>query len=97
MLHLHRGNTVPFRTQTNKTFVDYRLFERELEYIVNHAKGQYLILDTTFIDTMLKLQHKLPTIKGFIILTDRSHMPTECGLRNVVCYEDLLEVSVHAG
>ncbi|KAA6427017.1 MAG: long-chain fatty acid-- ligase [Trebouxia sp. A1-2] len=68
-----------------------RLFERELDYIVNHAKGQFLVLDITFIDITLKLQHKLPTIKGFIILTDRKRMPSGCRLRNVMCYEDMLE------
>lgn len=78
----------------NKPAADHRLFERELDYIVNHAKDQFLILDTTFIDIMLKLQHKLPSIKGFIILTDRKHMPSDCKLRNVMCYEDMLEVSL---
>ncbi len=78
----------------NKPAADCRLFERELDYIVNHAKDQFLILDTTFIDIMLKLQHKLPSIKGFIILTDRKHMPSDCKLRNVMCYEDMLEVSL---
>ncbi len=78
----------------NKPAADCRLFERELDYIVNHAKDQFLILDITFIDIMLKLQHKLPTIKGFIVLTDRKHMPPDCRLRNVMCYEDMLEVSL---
>ncbi|KAL0026036.1 hypothetical protein WJX79_003492 [Trebouxia sp. C0005] len=71
-----------------------RLFERELDYIVNHAKGQFLVLDITFIDITLKLQHKLPTIKGFIILTDRKRMPSGCRLRNVMCYEDMLEAQI---
>jgi len=78
----------------NKPAADCRLFERELDYIVNHAKDQFLILDITFIDIMLKLQQKLPSIKGFIILTDRKHMPSDCKLRNVMCYEDMLEVSL---
>ena len=78
----------------NKLVADCRLFERELDYIVNHAKEQFLMLDITFIDIMLKLQHKLPTIKGFIVLTDRKHMPPDCRLRNVMCYEDMLEVSL---
>ena len=41
---------------------------------------------------MTALQDKLPTVKGFIILTDRHHMPSDCKLRNVMCYETLLEV-----
>ena len=50
------------------------------------------MVDLTFVDLMTKLQAKCPTVKGFIILTDRKHMPAECKLRNVLCYEELLEV-----
>ena len=71
-----------------------RLFARELHYIINHAEDQYIILDLTFVTLMAKLQHKLPTVKGFIILTDRQHMPRDCKLRNVMCYDDLLEVKL---
>ena len=71
-----------------------RLFERELHYIINHAEDQYIILDLTFVTLMAKLQHKLPTVKGFIILTDRQHMPRDCKLCNVMCYDDLLEVKL---
>lgn len=60
---------------------------------MNHAQDEYIILDLTFIDLMVKLQQKLTTVKGFIILTDRQHMPHDCKLHNVMCYEDLLEVS----
>ncbi len=63
---------------------------------MNHAKDQYIMLDLTFADTMLKMQHKLPTVKSFIILTDRQHMPKNCKLRNLLCYEDLLEVRIPA-
>lgn len=70
-----------------------RLFERELHYIVNHAEDDYIILDLTFIDLMINLQQKLPTVKGFIILCDRQDVPRNCQLRNLLCYEDLLEVS----
>lgn len=85
---------VPEHLPVQSTSVsDCRLFERELDYIVNHAQDEYIILDLTFIDLMVKLQQKLTTVKGFIILTDRQHMPRECKLHNMLCYEDLLEVS----
>lgn len=61
---------------------------------MNHAQDEYIILDLTFIDLMVKLQQKLTTVKNFIILTDRQHMPQDCKLHNVMCYEDLLEVSL---
>lgn len=70
----------------------YRLFERELEYIVNHAKDDYIMLDVTFVDLVVKMQDRFPTVKGFIILTDKQHMPKHNKLRNMLCYEDLLQV-----
>ncbi len=69
-----------------------RLFEKELDYIVNHAKDEYILLDLTFVDLMAKMQHKFPTVKGYIILTDRQHMPKHSKLQNMLCYEDLLQV-----
>lgn len=69
-----------------------RLFEKELDYIVNHAKDQYIMLDLTFIDLMAKMQRKFPTVKGYIVLTDRQHMPKHSKLQNMLCYEDLLQV-----
>ena len=70
-----------------------RLFEKELDYIVNHAKDEYILLDLTFVDLVIKLQHKFSSVKGFIVLTDRQHMPQHSKLRNMMCYEDLLQAS----
>ncbi len=69
-----------------------RLFEKELNYIVNHAKDEYILLDLTFVDLMAKMQRKFPSVKGYIILTDRQHMPKHSKLQNMLCYEDLLQV-----
>lgn len=70
-----------------------RLFERELEYIVNHAKDEYIMLDVTFVDLVVKMQDRFPSVKGYIILTDRQHMPKHSNLHNMLCYDDLLQVS----
>lgn len=68
------------------------MFEKELEYIVNHAKDEYILLDLTFVDLMAKMQHKFPSVKGYVILTDRQHMPKQSKLKHMLCYEDLLQV-----
>ena len=70
-----------------------RLFEAELEYIINHAEDDYIMLDPVFVDLMVALQSKCPTVKGFIILTDRQGMPQHSKLRDMVCYEDLIQAS----
>ena len=50
------------------------------------------MLDLTFVDLVAKMQRKFSTVKGYIILTDRQHMPKNSKLQNMLCYEDLLQV-----
>ncbi len=66
-----------------------RLFADQLDYIVNHAEDQWIFTDLTFVPLFEKLQERLPRVKGFIVMTDMAHMP-ETGLRNPICYEDLI-------
>jgi len=70
--------------------INPRLFPEQLEYVVNHADDQYLLIDLTFIDLVAALLPKAPGVKGVIVMTDRDHMPDVSGLRNPICYEDLL-------
>ena len=68
-----------------------RLFADQLEYIVNHAEDQWIFLDLTFAPVLEAVKDRIPGVKGFIIMTDRTHMPAETTLPNVVCYEDLID------
>ena len=67
-----------------------RLFAEQLIYIVNHAEDQWIFTDLTFVSLFEKLQDKLPSVKGFIIMTDAAHMPASTTLKNPICYEDLI-------
>lgn len=49
------------------------------------------MLDPAFVPLMAFLQSKLPTVKAFIILTDRQSMPQHSKLRDMLCYEDLIQ------
>jgi acyl-CoA synthetase (AMP-forming)/AMP-acid ligase II len=66
-----------------------RLFADQLEYIINHAEDRWIFLDLTFVPLLESLQERLRTVEGYVIMTDRDHMPATA-LRNVVCYEDLM-------
>lgn len=66
-----------------------RLFPDQLGYIINHAEDGWFFLDLTFVPILEGLADELDTVKGFVIMTDREHMP-ETSLKNVVCYEELL-------
>jgi fatty-acyl-CoA synthase len=66
-----------------------RLFLEQLAYIANHAEDRYLFLDLTFVQIAEALAPRCPGIQGYIIMTDRAHMP-ETKLPNAICYEDML-------
>ncbi len=69
--------------------INPRLYPEQIVYIAGHAEDSVLLLDLTFVPLVEALQDKLPTIKQFVLLTDRAHMPAT-KLRNVSSYEELL-------
>jgi acyl-CoA synthetase (AMP-forming)/AMP-acid ligase II len=70
--------------------VNPRLFPEQLLYIFNDAEDCYIFLDLSFVELVQKIAHQLPQVRGFVVMTDREHMPRETSLRNVLCYEDLI-------
>ncbi len=69
--------------------INPRLFEVQLEYIMNHAEDRWLFLDPMFVPLIEKSIDKLPLIKGIVIMTDEANMP-ETSLQQVSCYETLI-------
>ena len=69
--------------------INPRLPADQFTYIVNHAEDKYVFVDLTFVPLLDKLKDHLPKVAGYVIMTDRAHMP-ETGLPNVHCYEDLI-------
>lgn len=69
--------------------INPRLFAEQIAYIVNHAENNYILADTSFVPLLESLQSQLDTVKGYILMTDREHMP-ETTLKGVICYEELL-------
>lgn len=67
-----------------------RLFTEQLIYIINHAEDDYILTDLTFISILEEIADEIACVKGFIVLTDSEHMP-ETSLKNVMCYEELIE------
>jgi len=68
--------------------VNPRLFADQLVYISNHAENVALFFDPTFIPLLEKLAPQLKTIKHYVLMSDRAHMPKGS---NFLCYEELLE------
>lgn len=69
--------------------INPRLFPEQIEYIANHAEDQYLFFDLSFVPLLERLAGRLSTVRGFIVMTDRAHLP-ECSVPGLLCYEDLI-------
>ena len=69
--------------------INPRLFPDQISYIANHAEDSYIFFDITFAPLVEKLAPALKTVKGFVAMTDRAHMPKE-KIPNLMCYEELL-------
>jgi acyl-CoA synthetase (AMP-forming)/AMP-acid ligase II len=70
--------------------VNPRLFGEQITYILNHADSSHVFVDVDLLPILEPLARELTKVKAFIVLTERSHMPRS-GLKNLLCYEDLLE------
>jgi acyl-CoA synthetase (AMP-forming)/AMP-acid ligase II len=79
-----------------------RLFDKELDFIINHAEDTIIMADISFIELLERLLPKLNTVKAIIFYTDSAHMPPKSSKlyqnprkMNVLCYEDLLEAEIN--
>lgn len=72
--------------------INPRLFPEQLVYIINHAEDRWIFVDLTFVPLLEAIQDQITGVEGFIILADASNMP-ETSLKNVICYEDLIDKS----
>ena len=75
--------------------INPRLFPEQITYIANHAEDTALFLDLTFLPLLEKVAPALKTIKTYVLMTDRAHMPSAGGggMKSLLCYEDLLAAS----
>lgn len=69
--------------------INPRLFPDQIEFIVNDAQDSYVFLDLSFVPMLEGFAAKLNGVRGFVIMTDRQHMPAT-SLPNVLCYEELI-------
>ncbi|MEO8717438.1 MAG: 3-(methylthio)propionyl-CoA ligase [Burkholderiales bacterium] len=74
--------------------INPRLFPEQLLYISNHAENQALFFDLTFLPLVEKLAPQLKSVKHFVLMTDRAHMPARSSaggsIPNLLCYEELM-------
>jgi fatty-acyl-CoA synthase len=69
--------------------INPRLFAEQITYIANHAEDRYVFFDIVFAPLIEQLAPLMKTVRGFVAMTDRAHMPRiEVG--NLLCYEELI-------
>ena len=71
--------------------INPRLFAEQIAYIANHAEDQYLFVDMTFLPAAEAFSAHCTTIKGYVMMCGREHMPKEHKIKNLMCYEDLID------
>ncbi len=71
--------------------INPRLFAEQIVYISNHAENQALFFDLTFLPLVEKLAPQLKTVKHYVLLTDRAHMPAQTSIPKLQCYEELMD------
>ena len=68
--------------------INPRLHPEQIAWIANHAEDLYLFFDLTFLPIIEAIAPHCRTIRGYVAMTDRAHMP-ESKLE-LLCYEDLV-------
>jgi acyl-CoA synthetase (AMP-forming)/AMP-acid ligase II len=66
--------------------VNARLFRDQIAWIIDHAEDRLMMTDLTFLPILEAIQDQIPSVRRFVVLTDRQHMP-ETRLRDAIDYE----------
>ncbi|MGO9869564.1 MAG: 3-(methylthio)propionyl-CoA ligase [Rhodomicrobium sp.] len=68
--------------------VNPRLFPEQIVYILNHAGDEVLFFDVAFLPLIEKIRPELTSVKHFVALTSREHMPQSP--LPLLCYEEVI-------
>ncbi|MFH2067546.1 MAG: long-chain-fatty-acid--CoA ligase [Pseudomonadota bacterium] len=71
--------------------LNIRLSPVDLGYVVNHAETKYILVDETLLPIAEGVAKNSPSVKGWIVLTDKDLSQIKTSLSPVYSYEKLLE------
>jgi fatty-acyl-CoA synthase len=69
--------------------INPRLHPDQVAWVANHAEDSVLLFDITFADLVAETAAKMESVKTFVALTDRAHLPANAPTGTLV-YEELL-------
>ncbi len=67
-----------------------RLHPDQVVWIADHAEDQVLFFDLTFLPLVEAVASRVKTVRTFVAMTDRAHMPVNSKVPNLLCYEELV-------
>ncbi|WP_209427793.1 3-(methylthio)propionyl-CoA ligase [Pararhodobacter sp. SW119] len=70
-----------------------RLHPDQLVWIADDAQDRAMFFDLTFLPLVEATAARFATVEHFVLMTDRSHMPAQTTIPNLICYEDLIEAA----
>ena len=71
--------------------VNPRLFPEQIAWIVNDAEDRVVCFDLTFLPLIEKLAPQMKSVRHFVLMTDRAHMPASCGIDGLLCYDEIVD------
>ena len=75
--------------------INPRLHPDQVAWVANHAEDTVLMFDISFGDLVGEIAGKLETVKTFVAMTDRAHLPAAAPAGTLV-YEDLVAAQTPA-
>jgi 3-(methylthio)propionyl---CoA ligase len=70
--------------------INPRLHPDQIAWIVNHAEDAALFFDLTFLPIAEAIAPRCPTVRRWVLMTDRDHMPAVSKVPDLLCYEELV-------
>jgi len=71
--------------------INPRLHPDQIAYIADHAEDQVLFFDLSFWPLIQAVAGRVQTVRHFVAMTDRAHMPADAEkVPGLLCYEELL-------
>ncbi|MBN8290654.1 fatty-acid--CoA ligase [Rhodobacter sp. NTK016B] len=70
-----------------------RLHPDQLVWIADNAGDQAIFFDLQFLPLIEATAHRYESVKHFVLMSDRAHMPAETKIPGLICYEELVEAA----
>ncbi|MDE2369302.1 MAG: fatty-acid--CoA ligase [Burkholderiales bacterium] len=70
--------------------INPRLHPEQVAWIADHAEDRILFFDLTFLPLVEAVAARTKSIRAYVAMTDRAHMPETSKVPDLLCYEDLI-------